>query len=428
MRLTSPGSGQTTERSVQRRGAGRSATRLEKLDRVEFFLNEDPHRHALPGALRSSRSDVPARHEALSYVRAVGYLESGGAAKTSSSSTRPTWSTVSTSTSSSSTPASLDRRGRPVDSISADDLQIFENGELSEDRAPLRADANDLPIHACLLLDTSTSMDDACREAEDAALYFSRARDDGARSRLPDGLQRRAQPRGAVHQQHGQVLAGGLSGLVAEGETALHDSLIQTLFRFGGVRGQASRHHPCPTASRLEASDYTFEEVLEYARRSGVTIYSIGLSIDSRASRRALEAQPALPRDRGHVLLHRRSARAQAHLRAHPEREVRTQYVISYQSSIDETLDYRQIEVKTTASGLKAKTIRGYYPELSLPGGRAIGFRRSRGTSPSVYSLVDDSRLRNSSSPRARPDGASYSQGLGLDFVVQSIGHRRDTA
>lgn len=352
VRLTSPISGQTAERFVQA-VTQVEVPRLEKLDRVEYFLNEDKIATLYQEPF-IQRIEVP-QDQPLSYVRAVGYLESGGAAEDIVFVNAPDLvdrldvNMVELYTS------VTDRRGRPVDSISAEDLQILENGE--PQKIMRFEPANDLPIHACLLLDTSTSMEDRLREAEDAALYFLELvmteRDRACLMVFND------EPNLVVPFTNSTaVLAGGLSGLVAEGETALNDSLIQTLFRFGGVRGKRALILLSDGAD--SASDYEFDEVLEYARRSGVTIYSIGLSIDSRA----LDVRSKLNRlcrETGGSCFFIDGAPELKRTYERIEREVRTQYVISYQSSAEDNQDFREIELKTR-SGLKAKTIRGYYP------------------------------------------------------------------
>lgn len=352
VRLTSPTSGQSTESSVQA-VAQVEVPRLEELDRVEFYLNED-----LIAALYQEpfvqRIEVP-QDEALSYVRAVGHLQSGGAAEDIVFVNAPDlvdrfdvnlvelYTTIT------------DRRGRPVDDVTSDDIQVLENGK---PQAIVRFEpAKNLPIHACVLLDTSTSMEDRLREAEEAALYFLELvmteRDRACLMVFND------EPNLVVPFTNSTgILAGGLSGLVAEGETALHDSLIQSLFRFGGVRGKRALILLSDGAD--SNSEYTFEEVLEYARRSGVTIYSIGLSIDSRA----LDVRSKLNRlcrETGGTCFFIEGAPELKRIYERIEREVRTQYVISYQSSAGENRDFRQIEIKAR-QGLKAKTIRGYYP------------------------------------------------------------------
>ena len=44
------------------------------------------------------------------------------------------------------------------------------------------------------------------------------------------------------------------------------------------------------------------------------------------------------------------------------EEELRSQYLLAYQSPQDEPTRYRAVEVKVARPGQEAKTIRGYYP------------------------------------------------------------------
>ena len=74
-------------------------------------------------------------------------------------------------------------------------------------------------------------------------------------------------------------LAGGLAGLKAERGTALYDSLVFSLYYFNGIKGQ--RALLLLSDGKDEGSRFSFEETLEYARRAGVTIYTIGLGDDA---------------------------------------------------------------------------------------------------------------------------------------------------
>ena len=132
---------------------------------------------------------------------------------------------------------------------------------------------------------------------------------------------------------------------------------IQSLFRFGGIRGKRALILLSDGAD--SNSEYDFEEVVEYARRSGVAIYSVGLSIDARA----LDVRAKLNRlckETGGSCFFIESAAELKRVYERIEQDVRRQWVISYQSS-GEGASFREIEIKAP-SGVRAKTIRGYYP------------------------------------------------------------------
>ena len=69
--------------------------------------------------------------------------------------------------------------------------------------------------------------------------------------------------------------AGGLAGLKAERGTALYDTIVFSLFYYSGLKGQ--RAMLLLSDGKDEGSRFSFDDALDYARRAGVTIYTIGL-------------------------------------------------------------------------------------------------------------------------------------------------------
>ena len=72
-------------------------------------------------------------------------------------------------------------------------------------------------------------------------------------------------------------LGGGLAGLTAERSTALYDSLMFGLYYFKGIKGQKALIVLSDGQDRK--SESTFEQVLDFARSSGVTMYTIGFKL-----------------------------------------------------------------------------------------------------------------------------------------------------
>ena len=68
-----------------------------------------------------------------------------------------------------------------------------------------------------------------------------------------------------------------ISGLQAVGDTALHDALVHSLYYFRGVKGQ--RALVLLSDGDDNSSYITFKEAMEYASRSGVAVYAIGLNL-----------------------------------------------------------------------------------------------------------------------------------------------------
>jgi len=153
-------------------------------------------------------------------------------------------------------------------------------------------------------------------------------------------------------------LGSGLAGLTAEGQTALHDSLIFSLYHLAGVSGQ--RAVLLLSDGKDEVSRFTFEEALEYARRAGVTVYAIGLGIDEPGARRRLDRLSTQTGGRSYFV---RDPELLDGIYANVQRELRSQYLLAYQSDSTRTDDgFRHIEVESLRPGTDVTTISGYYP------------------------------------------------------------------
>jgi VWFA-related protein len=219
----------------------------------------------------------------------------------------------------------------------------------------------DVPIYAGILLDTSASMGEGEKldQAVRGALRFFQKvitpKDRAAVITFAD------QPTLAVRftNQEG-VLAGGLAGLTATGNTALHDSLIYALYYFGGVKGK--RALIILSDGKDEGSRYSFTEALEYARRSGVALYTVGIGPSAREAEVRLKLSRLADETGGRFFF---IAQASELERIYDtiQKELRSQYLLAYQSSQEADSDkFRTVEVKMAKPGMEAKTVRGYYP------------------------------------------------------------------
>ncbi len=358
VRLTSPQRGAAHTRSV-RAVAEVEAPRHERLDRVEFFLND-----TRTATLYQPPFEQPIRidpGEALSYVRAVAHLRSGAWAEdlvfvnSRNLVERVDVALIELYTS------VTDRSGAPLRELTESDFQVFVDGEPQSLQRFDRA-AN-LPVHAGILFDTSTSMVDRIDAAEEAALHFFE---------LVLGPQDRAclitfndRPELAVgFTGSKETLAGGLADLATEGETALYDSVLYALYYFGGLRGK--RALILLTDGGDSSSEHRFEDVLDFARRTQVAIYSIGIDIDPRelAVRGRLKQ---LCNETGGRCFFITSAGELKRVYERIETEVRSQYLLVLESPEGEPDTFRKVEVKLTnprpkgRRGLKVQTIPGYF-------------------------------------------------------------------
>ncbi|MXZ38761.1 MAG: VWA domain-containing protein [Holophagales bacterium] len=358
VRLTSPQRGATHTSSV-RAVAEVEAPRHERLDRVEFFLNDTRTATLYQPPFEQPIGIDPA--EPLSYVRAVAYLETGAWAEDLVFvNSRNLVEEVEVALVELYTSVT-DRSGTPVAGLVESDFEVFVDGE----RQVLQRfdNAANQPIHAGILFDTSMSMDQRLEAAEEAALHFFE---------LVLGPHDRAclitfndRPELAVgFTGSKEALAGGLADLVAEGETALYDSILYSLYYFGGLRGK--RALILLTDGGDSSSEYRFDDVLEFARRSQVAIYSIGIDIGQRELLFRGRLQQ-LCNETGGRCFFITGASELPRVYERIETEVRSQYVLVFESPEGEGNTFRKVEVKLKnpralgRRGVRVQHIPGYF-------------------------------------------------------------------
>ncbi|HKI05392.1 MAG TPA: VWA domain-containing protein [Thermoanaerobaculia bacterium] len=359
VRLVEPQAGKAY-RSSLRAEAQVEVPEGEKLDRVEFFLNDD--RVATLYQPPFTQPILVPQGRDVTYVRAVGYLADGNSSEDLVLINAPEFSQrldiqfVELFTS------VVDGRGRPVEGLGKEDFTVLEDGAQQEVR---RFELmRDVPIYAGILLDTSASMGEGEGEKLEEAVrgslrFFQKVitpKDRAAVITFND------QPNLAVRfTSQEPVLAGGLAGLTATGNTALYDSLIYALYYFGGVKGK--RAIIILSDGEDEGSRHTFSDALEYARRSGVAIYTVGIDISQRSADVRLKLSRLADETGGRYFFIARASELEG-IYDTIQKELRSQYLLAYQSSKEggDREKFRTIEVKLAKPGLEAKTLRGYYP------------------------------------------------------------------
>ena len=357
VRLIEPQRGRTYRRSL-RAVAEVELPEQESLDRLEVFLND-----TLVATLFQAPFTQPILipdESKLTYVRVVAYLDNGASVEDVVFVNAPDLLDIVDVNLVELYTTVVNRKGAPVTDLVREDFEVIEEGRPQTIRRFERVES--LPIHACILLDTSLSMIDRLDEAEEAAHHFFQSvlsdKDRGCLVTFSE------QPTMQVpFTPSPEVLAGGLAGLVADGETALWDSLIFNLYYFQGLKGK--RALVVLSDGEDVKSEYGFDEALEFARRSGVSIYVVGLDIHSTL----MDVRHRLIRlgkETGGGSWFIDSAHELRRIYDNIESELRSQYLIAYQSDTpaDEADKdrYREIEVRVKVKGLKARTARGYYP------------------------------------------------------------------
>ncbi len=323
------------------------------LDRLEFYLNEK-----LSSTLYQGPFVQPLRlppNAGVSYVRAVAHLRDGNTAEdlvfinSPGDIERVDVQFVELFVS------VTDRGGRPVEGLELADFEVLEDGQ--PQRASRFERVVDLPIHVGVLIDNSASMRASLDFTRRAALrFFEQAVTPRDRAAV---ITFNRFPQLAVRLTNDlRELGSGLAGLTAEGQTALYDSLIFSLYHLAGVTGQ--RAILLLSDGKDEVSRFSFEDALEYARRAGVTVYAIGLGIDEAGARRRLTRLSTQTGGRSYFV---RDPALLDEIYANVQRELRSQYMLAYQSSSARTDDgFRRIEVDVRRSGVDVKTMSGYYP------------------------------------------------------------------
>jgi len=251
----------------------------------------------------------------------------------------------------------VDGSGQLVRGLTGDDFEVLENSQ-PQKLAKFELVEN-LPLTLGILIDTSGSMASSLGEAQRAAggflermvrpgdRCFTLTFSDRPVLRMP----LTDDPRAA---------AQSLERLQADGSTSIHDALVQSLYYFRGTHGQ--RALVLLSDGDDNTSQLTFDEALEFAKRSGVAIYTIGLNIPVHnvGIRRKLNHLGEVTG--GRVFFVGKAAEL-AGVYAEIERELRSRYLLAYQSGATAGAGgYRQIDVKMRKPGLKARTARGYYP------------------------------------------------------------------
>ncbi|MEE2776605.1 MAG: VWA domain-containing protein [Acidobacteriota bacterium] len=355
VQLTEPLGDQLYEHSV----AATAALAIPEdsaVDKVEFYFNED---------LVATLFQPPFTQEillptkgAVGYVRAVAYQPDGNSTEDLVFVNAPDlleevevefvelYTTV------------LDKENRPVLDLAEADFTAFEDGV---EQSVVRFDlVRDLPIHAGIMLDTSASMEGSIDGTKQAALQFFRdtitPKDRAALVTFSD------YPNLAMKFSNEiEDLAAGLGGIKAERGTALYDSLIFALYYFNGVRGQ--RVLLLLSDGKDEASRFSYDDALEYARRTGVAIYAIGLQITGKGAREAKGALNEISKETGGRSFFIESVDELGEIYAAIQAEIRSRYLIGYQSSnVEGGRGFREVSVAVGRGGLKAKTMSGYYP------------------------------------------------------------------
>ncbi|HEX2466355.1 MAG TPA: VWA domain-containing protein [Thermoanaerobaculia bacterium] len=326
------------------------------VERVEFYLDES--KMATLYQPPFSQDIKLAAPSAVGYVRAVAFQPDGNSTEDIVFINAPDFTEQVEVEFVEVYTTVLDKALRPVLDLQEKDFSAFEDG-VQQKIARFEL-VRELPVHAGVVLDVSASMEPSIDATKQAALQFFESaitpKDRAALITFNDHPQLAAKFTNEVTE-----LAAGLAGIKAERGTALYDSLIFTLYYFNGIRGQ--RVVLLLSDGNDENSKFTFDDALEYARRTGVAIYSIGLKVSGKDAKLAKKTLTQIAEETGGRSFFIESAEELAAVYSAIQDEIRSRYLVAFQSSnTTQSKAFREVEVRLARPGLEIKAMKGYYP------------------------------------------------------------------
>lgn len=354
VRITSPEKGSPLE-GPTRVVAEVAVPETKRLKDVEIFIN-DKRAATLYQPPFSQLVDVP-KSKDLGFVRVVASLEDGTATEDIRYFNAPKYLTE-VNVHAVELFTSVLAKGKPVTGLTKDNFSIFEDG------VPQTVDGfelvTNLPLSIGIGVDTSGSMEETITDAQQAALGFLK---DVMTSKdrcflvsfdnEPQLLSRFTTDR--------DRLAQALAGLRAQGSTALYDAIIYGLFQYQGTRGRKA--YVILTDGEDRSSKFTFEASLDYAKKSGVAIYFIGLRIGPTHMDIRYKLNK-MARETGGTVYYIDNAKNLSGIYREINEELRSQYLITYvpqNKSVSNA--WRKVDVKMHPESLTARTISGYYAQ-----------------------------------------------------------------
>jgi Ca-activated chloride channel family protein len=249
-----------------------------------------------------------------------------------------------------------DAANQNVRGLTAADFEVLEDGK--PQKLAKFEQVENLPLTLGLVIDTSISMATSLVEAQRAGSSILHSLMTPKDRAFAIGFS--FQPYLVMPPTDDvEGVSQALEGLRAHGRTALNDALVTGLYYFRSTKGQ--RALLLLTDGDDTGSSTPWETALDYARRSGVAIYAVGLNIPLRDREARGHLGELAAASGGRVFFVARADELTG-VYAQIEQELRSRYLLAYNSDRKaDDLGFRPVEVKVRR-GLKARTARGYYP------------------------------------------------------------------
>jgi Ca-activated chloride channel family protein len=258
-----------------------------------------------------------------------------------------------------------DQQGKYVTDLGQDDFDVFEDG--AKQNLTFFSKIQQ-PISLAILLDTSASMDERMRIAQDAAIGFARQlhKEDQAEVIDFDSQVRVLAP----FTNDAPTLEKAIRATTAAGSTSLYNALYIALTELKKTRAVSTSDIRRQAIVLLSDGDDTssmieFDRVLDQAKRSEVVIYAIGLRQGEIARREFKEAEFVLKQlatETGGRAYFPTDARELAKIYLGIWDELSSQYAVGY-SSTNPKRDgaWRRVQVRLHRPNVTARTKQGYY-------------------------------------------------------------------
>ena len=268
----------------------------------------------------------------------------------------------------------LDKQGNLVPDLTADDFEVYEEGErqtISYFTHGVEADAATMPLHLGLLFDTSGSMEQDVDFAKTAAIKFLNSLPQAADMTL---VEFDSEVRvGRYGQAAFPRLVERIRNQESEGWTALYDALgvyLDGAFSQDGRKVLLLYTDGEDTRSRMR-----FGETLDLVKASDVTVYAIGFQKHLRASARMMQRLrlQQIVEETGGICFFPGSVDELDEIYERIKREITGRYFIGY-ASTDERTDgtWRRVEInlkngRPDLNGVNVRTRRGYFAPYREP-------------------------------------------------------------
>ena len=251
-----------------------------------------------------------------------------------------------------------DGNGMPVADLQQTSFTVLENGK--PQKIASFNFASNLPLSVGVLLDHSGSMHRRIGEAKEAAVAFFRSimKPNDRAFFAPFAFD--SKNMAPFVTDFSLVAAQVNASPDAVGGTALYDAIVTGLYRFRSIQGRKAMI--IITDGEDTSSRLPYEDMLTYARSARVPLYFIGIGLGF-GDISGTSKMKGLAAETGGVAYFLRDTKALAETYAQLERDLRSQYLLSYHTESSRTdTKYRTVEVKVDRPDAKVRTIRGFIP------------------------------------------------------------------